>query len=71
MNDAPRSGRPNQTDPDAAEEFAEAVGVDPTPEEVEHYRRLEGDDPLGDDPASSALPPAEPTDRGPARAPAG
>ena len=32
-----------EPDPDAAEEFAEAVGVDPTQEEIAHYRRLEGD----------------------------
>jgi hypothetical protein len=44
-------------DTDAAEEFAEEVSVDPTQEEIETYRRLEGDDaaepPAGID-ASSA-----------------
>lgn len=32
-------------DPDAAEEFAEEVGVDPTQEDIDRYRELEGDDP--------------------------
>jgi hypothetical protein len=31
-------------DSDAAEEFAEEISVDPTQEEIETYRRLEGDD---------------------------
>lgn len=31
-------------DTDAAEEFAEEISVDPTQEEIETYRRLEGDD---------------------------
>lgn len=29
-------------DPDAAEEFAEEIGVDPTQEEIDQYRRMEG-----------------------------
>jgi hypothetical protein len=29
-------------DPDAAEEFADEVGVDPTQEEINAYRRMEG-----------------------------
>lgn len=29
-------------DPDAAEEFADEIGVDPTQEEIDQYRRLEG-----------------------------
>ena len=32
-------------DPEAAEEFAESAGVDPTPEQVEHYQELVGDEP--------------------------
>ena len=34
------------TDPDtdAAEEFAEEIGVDPTQEQIDQYRRLEGDE---------------------------
>lgn len=28
--------------PDAAEEFADEVGVDPTQEEIDQYRRVEG-----------------------------
>jgi hypothetical protein len=35
-------------DPDAAEEFAEQVGVDPTQEEIDHYRRLEGEPPAAE-----------------------
>ena len=37
-----------QADPDAAEEFAEEVGVDPTQEEIDHYRQLEGEPPAAD-----------------------
>jgi hypothetical protein len=32
---------------EAAEEYAESVGIDPTPAEVEHYLELEGDTPYG------------------------
>ena len=31
-------------DTDAAEEFAEEVGPDPTQDEINHYQRLEGED---------------------------
>lgn len=31
-------------DPDVAEDFADDVGVDPTQEEIDTYRRLEGED---------------------------
>jgi hypothetical protein len=31
-------------DPDAAEEYADEVGVDPTQDEIDTYRRLEGED---------------------------
>ena len=30
--------------PDVAEDFADEVGVDPTQEEIDTYRRLEGED---------------------------
>lgn len=30
-------------DPDAAEDFADEIGVDPTQEEIRHYQRLEGE----------------------------
>ncbi|NHC46396.1 hypothetical protein [Motilibacter aurantiacus] len=30
-------------DPEVAEDYAESVGVDPTPDEVEHYKELVGD----------------------------
>lgn len=33
----------SRPDLDPAEEFAEEVGVDPTPEQVAEYQRLEGD----------------------------
>ncbi|NHC16503.1 hypothetical protein [Motilibacter deserti] len=31
-------------DPEVAEDYAESVGVDPTPDEVEHYKELVGDE---------------------------
>lgn len=40
----PTESRP---DLDPAEEFAEEAGVDPTPEQVAEYQRLEGDLPDG------------------------
>ena len=33
-----------EPDADLAEEFAESVPVDPTPDQVEHYLELVGDD---------------------------
>jgi hypothetical protein len=39
-------------DTDAAEEFAEEVGVDPTQEEIEQYRRLEGEQNVEEPPAA-------------------
>ena len=39
-------------DTDAAEEFAEEVGVDPTQEEINQYRRLEGDEDVEEPPAA-------------------
>jgi hypothetical protein len=33
-----------EPDADVAEEYAESVPVDPTPEQVEHYRELVGDE---------------------------
>jgi hypothetical protein len=43
-------------DPDAAEDYADEIGVDPTQEEIDTYRRLEGEDaaepPAGIDPAA-------------------
>jgi hypothetical protein len=35
-------------DADAAEEYAERVGVDPTHEEVDHYLEMVGEQPLAD-----------------------
>lgn len=45
-------------DTDAAEEFAEEISVDPTQEEIDTYRRLEGDD-AAEPPAGLDAPPAE------------
>jgi hypothetical protein len=45
----PTESRP---DLDPAEEFAEEVGVDPTPDQVAEYQRMEGD--LPDQPADDA-----------------
>jgi hypothetical protein len=30
----------DEHDPEAAEEYAESVGIDPAPDEVQHYREL-------------------------------
>lgn len=38
------AGAETTPDPDVAEDFAEEVGVDPTQEEIDTYRRLEGED---------------------------
>jgi hypothetical protein len=48
---------PVRADPDAAEDFAEEVGVDPTQQEIDHYLELEGEPP-GAEPvtADSTLP---------------
>jgi hypothetical protein len=51
--------KPTETtpDPEAAEEFADEIGVDPTQEEIDTYRRMEGDDtsepPAAADPSSA------------------
>jgi hypothetical protein len=45
-------------DPDAAEEFADQVGVDPTQEEIAAYRRLEGED-AAEPPPTVDEPPAD------------
>ena len=39
---------PDDHDPEQAEEYAEAVGVDPSPQEVDTYLEMVGDEPLGD-----------------------
>jgi hypothetical protein len=49
----PTESRP---DLDPAEEFAEAAGVDPTPEQVAEYQRMEGDLPEPADEAEDAGP---------------
>ncbi len=35
-------------DPERAEAYAEAVGTDPSPQEVDRYLEIAGDEPLGD-----------------------
>jgi hypothetical protein len=45
-------------DTDAAEEFAEEISVDPTQEEIDTYRRLEGDD-ATEPPAGLDAPPSD------------
>jgi hypothetical protein len=42
-------------DPEVAEEFAAAAGTDPTPDEIDQYRALSGEPPLGAG-ADAALP---------------
>ncbi len=44
-------------DPDAAEDFADEVGIDPTQEEIDTYRQLEGED-AAEPPAAIDPPPA-------------
>jgi hypothetical protein len=39
----------DEHDPEAAEEYAESVGVDPSPEQVGHYAELVGDERLAED----------------------
>ena len=38
------TGIDNTPDPDAAEDFADDVSVDPSQEEIETYRRMEGEE---------------------------
>jgi hypothetical protein len=44
-------------DTNAAEDFAEEISVDPTQEEIDTYRRLEGDD-ATEPPPGIDVPPA-------------
>jgi hypothetical protein len=52
-------------DPEAAEEYAESVGVDPSPEQVGHYAEMVGDERLAEDSgvveptADGAVPPPD------------
>ncbi len=47
----------NTPDPDAAEDFADDVGVDPTQDEIDTYRRMEGED-AAEPPPAIGEPPA-------------
>jgi hypothetical protein len=49
------------TDTDRAEELAAEAGVDPTPEQIQEYQRLEGD-PVADALAAETPDPQEPPD---------
>ena len=42
-------------DPEAAEAYAESVGVDPSQEEIDEYLEIAGAEPLADDPDSARL----------------
>jgi hypothetical protein len=44
----PETVQPPVIDPDAAEDYAESVGIDPTPEQIDRYLEMEGDEPLGE-----------------------
>ena len=48
---------PVRADPDAAEDFAEQVGVDPTAEEIDHYLELEGEPPAAEPVTADPTPP--------------
>ena len=55
------TGPGTRPDLDAAEEFAESVGVDPTQEEITRYRQLEGDFPDEEATPSPAIPASDPS----------
>jgi hypothetical protein len=38
----------SEHDPERAEAYAEAVGIDPSPQEVDRYLEIAGDEPLGE-----------------------
>lgn len=40
-------------DPEAAEEYAQSVPIDPTPEQIDTYLEIEGDDPLSGHPSDA------------------
>jgi hypothetical protein len=46
----------NTPDPEAAEDFADNVGVDPTQEQIDIYRRMEGEDAAEPPPAVEGPP---------------
>ena len=52
------TGNETTPDPDASEDFTRGVGVDPTQEEIDIYRRLEGEDATGSPPTVDG-PPAD------------
>jgi hypothetical protein len=53
------SGSDVLPDPDAAEDFADEIGVDPTQDEIRHYQRLEGE---ATDEGETVSPDAMPSD---------
>jgi hypothetical protein len=44
------AGPGSEHDPERAEAYAEAVGVDPSPQEVDTYLEIADDEPLGERP---------------------
>jgi hypothetical protein len=50
------TGSETAADPDVAEDYADEVGVDPTQEEIDTYRRLEGEDAAEPPPAIDGPP---------------
>jgi len=48
-------------DPDAAEDFADEISVDPTQDEIRHYQRLEGDATDEDETVAPEAVPADPS----------
>jgi hypothetical protein len=43
----------SEHDPERAEAYAESVGIDPTPQEIDTYLEIAGDEPLGEGPELS------------------
>lgn len=58
-------------DPEVAEEYAESVGVDPTPDQIDEYLSLEGAAPLGSEAPPLEDAPAQPLNGAPAQDSAG
>jgi hypothetical protein len=55
--DLPAAGRAepgSAHDPEAAEEYAESVGTDPSPQQVEEYLEIAGAAPLSEPPEGQA-----------------
>jgi hypothetical protein len=55
------SGSEVLPDPEAAEDFADEVGVDPTQDEIRHYQRLEGEATDEDETLATEAMPSDPS----------